>query len=104
MVDRSLYPADLAHMFAKRSGQSYRPSNGTEGEIFIENWCGDCAMSETCTIVAFTMSLTESHPDYPREWMYGDDGQPKCTAHRTVDQETGTVRCDKTMDLFGAPA
>ena len=55
----------------------YRPSNGTEGDIFFDNWCRHCARdkamregadfdecddNELCDIIARTFSRDEGRP------------------------------------------
>ena len=30
--------------------EKYRPSNGTEGEWFMEEWCGRCQIKGICKI------------------------------------------------------
>lgn len=67
----------------------YRPSNGTEGEIFQGDWCSRCERdrpsregdpSEGCSILVKVYALPIDDPAYPEEWTYGPDGQPLCTA------------------------
>lgn len=63
--------------------RSYRPSNGTEGEFFQSAWCFRCANdsdNNPCEILDYTMAFSINDPDYPKQWIYGDDGKPKCTA------------------------
>jgi len=73
----------------------YRPSNGTEGEIFIARWCGTCEHererrenpdADGCEIVTWTMALAITDARYPQEWQHGTNG-PRCTAYC----EDGTV-------------
>lgn len=71
-------------------GEPYRPSNGLEGACFMAEWCGRCQRdaafqadpehNDGCEIAANTMCFDIDDPQYPKEWIYGDDGQPKCTA------------------------
>lgn len=76
----------------------YRPSNGTEGECFIRGWCAVCRHDRAardsrgepgdgCDILAWTMAVDIDSPKYPKEWRYGDDGQPICTAFCWDDKE-----------------
>ncbi len=87
----------------------YRPSNGTEGECFYENWCLHCSRDaafrddpdsgDGCPIVASTYVFEINDPLYPKEWIEDDDGSnPRCTAFTT--NPTCPVRCDKTQDMF----
>ncbi len=95
--------------------KKFRPANGTEGEIFIDGWCRNCArykaMSEgadvdecddnqLCKIIGDTMAYDITDPKYPVEWIYGEDGQPKCTAFVEVGKPVPPTRCDKTLELF----
>lgn len=66
------------------SKRKYRPSNGTEGEMFMERFCYQCVHeeygeSELCDILTRTMIYDVEDDKYPDEWVYGDDG-PVCTA------------------------
>ena len=62
-------------------GKSYRPSNGTEGEVFCEAFCFRCRKNNKgCRIKIMTMALDANDPNYPKEWVYAEDGQPICTA------------------------
>ena len=64
----------------------YRPSNGTEGDIFQAAWCANCARSNydnpdlACVIELQAMAHRISDPEYPREWQYSNAGVPQCTA------------------------
>lgn len=74
----------------------YRPSNGTEGEMFCSEWCDRCTRDEAarrdmawieagCPVRAGTFAFAIDDPDYPKEWVYGPDGQPVCTAFKESD-------------------
>lgn len=69
---------------------SYRPSNGTEGEAFIGEFCCQCVKDRACNnadpdyangcpILAATFACDESDPHYPKEWIEDELG-PRCTA------------------------
>ena len=67
----------------KETISKYRPSNGTEGEIFIGHFCEHCRkdlVNEGCKIQLRTMAFDIDEPEYPREWVYGADGKPTFTA------------------------
>ena len=103
------FPADLAKLYVEQAGQPYQPSNGTEGEVFWSEWCYTCARdkamreganfedcddNERCDIIA------ASFRGEAKEWVFGADGQPMCTAFH----EFGTpelYRCPATADMFG---
>lgn len=62
--------------------EKYRPSNGTEGDWFMSQFCDRCAKdteASPCPIIAATMALDVDDPDYPEEWIEDDSG-PRCTA------------------------
>ena len=89
MIDRRIFPDDLAASLKERGvcGKPYRPSNFTEGEIFRESYCTHCFRNEPekgggCDIAVETFWLAVDDPKYPKEWVYGDDGQPTCTAFK----------------------
>lgn len=81
-MPHGIYVPEHAAMLVDQAGEKWRPSNGTEGEIFTNSWCGQCKrnMPGLCSILAATMVYDEASEHYPSEWQYGDDGQPKCTA------------------------
>jgi len=90
-----------------RPGQPYRPSNGSEGECFIDHWCGACTHDAVfrddpdsglgCQIVADTFVYDKGDPRYPKEWVYDRSGVPCCTAFAEMDE---LPRCDKTIDMM----
>ena len=63
-------------------GRYYYPSNGWEGGDFQERWCVPCKndANNDCRI------LTASYMGPVVQWVYGEDGTPKCTAFE-VDHE-----------------
>ncbi len=103
-----MYPPDHAERLKHRAGQKWRPSNGTEGELFYENWCATCVrdaahradptLADGCDILAATMAWGIGDEAYPEAWRYGSDGQPRCTAFTTSED---FYRCPETADLFG---
>ncbi len=67
---------------AKGYGLKYRPSNGSEGDMFMDRWCSDCKRDHlTCEIIAAANCFDTADDNYPPEWTYREDGQPCCTAH-----------------------
>lgn len=81
----------------------YRPSNGTEGEIFQSAWCQKCSRDNYdpdtgeggCYILIFSMAYGIDHPDYPKEWVQ-DEAGPRCTAFSAPEPS----RCPDTPDMF----
>lgn len=68
--------------------EHYRPSCGTEGMCFQEDWCGNCTKNRPnakdggCKIIVATLIYDVEDADYPPEWRYDDDGRPICTAFK----------------------
>lgn len=97
--------------------EPYRPSTGTEGADFQEQWCCRCrrdqAFQETfdspygpeegCPIVADTFVYEIDDPKYPKEWIYDADGRPICTAFEHIDAPEKKYRCSQTPDFFTPP-
>ena len=86
-MNQCIFPEHLAEKYKECSGQKYRPSNQTEGDSFMERWCNRCIHDEfnpdnegCCEILTRTMFYDKNDPEYPEQWQYGKDGQPKCTA------------------------
>ena len=71
--------------------ESYRPSNGTEGIGFYENWCSRCRHDGPddedggCQILCRTLTFNVTDSEYPEEWTYDDEGSPTCTAFEEED-------------------
>lgn len=80
----------------------YRPSNGTEGEGFIGQWCCTCERDndESCDILARTFAFDIADPEYPREWLIGKAG-PECTAWIPLGEPVPPPRCPATLEMFG---
>lgn len=84
----ALFTDELAERLKSRAGEKYRPSNGSEGMMFMERWCGKCqrdaayraGTGDGCPIVANALVFGVDDDGYPAEWCYGDDGQPLCAA------------------------
>ena len=87
-----LFDDNLANKLKKRVGQKYRPSNGTEGDIFTSYYCANCLNEEwmhtgndndkKCEILSNTMIFDIDLKEYPSEWQYTKEGQPTCTAFK----------------------
>ena len=82
-----MFTKELADRLKERVGQKYRPSNGTEGDMFTEKFCENCVregdgdkFESFCEIAAKSFAFDIDEPGYPPEWQYGPDGQPVCTA------------------------
>lgn len=61
------------------AGTKYRPSNGTESLLFEEDWCNKCSKFNKCGIWLDAWAYEVDESQYPREWIFDDDGVPKCT-------------------------
>lgn len=91
-------------------GSIYRPSSGTEGMVFMDDWCASCDRDAAfrrdpdrnpgCDIIARTMALKETDPRYPTEWIYDENGSACCTAWCKEEKDGEAPRCEKTIDLF----
>lgn len=82
--------------------KKYRPSNGSEGEVFQAKWCDHCLNDDVenedyCEILNNSLIFGAQDDGYPDEWIIGKDGHPKCTA---FESDGTPQRCDKTTDLF----
>lgn len=96
----------------------YQPSNGTEGECFIDKWCANCIHEDwlhtqkdgdkKCDILSNTMIYNLSDPEYPTEWIE-EDGVPRCTAFKKrveylCDTSAPPIERDpNTLELFLQP-
>ena len=78
-----------------RAGKSFVPSNGTEGEIFMSNWCHRCIKESGCSILTGAMFGKR-----PKQWRYDDAEEPECTSFRDQKRKTN-YHCRETEDMFG---
>lgn len=79
----------------RQPGEKYRPSNGTEGEGFIDCHCRDCihgkyehtgdVKDKPCDILSRSLMYDLKDKEYPEEWTYDNQGKPTCTAWRKWD-------------------
>jgi hypothetical protein len=82
----------------------YRPSNGTEGLDFQEEFCDRCrrdaeyrrteAGRDSCPIVSAALTYLPEHPSYPVEWVQDESGA-RCTAFEPMDEPADEpAECD----------
>ena len=73
---------------------SYRPSNGTEGECFQAQWCDRCwrDRNQRCSILAKTLFWAITDPEYPKQWNYDDNNKPQCTAFLSYAQHEAQIQ------------
>jgi hypothetical protein len=82
--------------YPELAGKTYRPSNGTEGMIFEETFCHHCMAYDfgaECPIYMAALVYDSGNDEYPKEWIYDQDGRPTCTAF-----------CDRRSHEKKAPA
>ena len=92
-----------AEAMQRNAGTAYRPSNGTEGAFFEGAWCAGCRRGgehAACRIHMMALAHDIEDPGYPREWIYGSDGQPCCTAFSDKHAPRPAYRCKATPDLL----
>ncbi len=70
--------------------EPYRPSNATEGDIFMARWCFQCVKCEPddkdpCPILGDTLALNLSDKGYPVAWITDEESGPRCTAFQSED-------------------
>lgn len=84
----------------------YRPSNDTEGMMFMEHWCDRCARDAAtrngkpehgCPILAATLAFDVDDPDYPNAWIrQANDtewpGTARCTEFVPAEELSNRAR------------
>lgn len=85
----------VLYCFPDSAGESFRPSNGTEGMIFMDAFCEHCINEKwchtqndddkKCDILSNSMLYDPGEPGYPEEWVYNEEGWPVCTAWKRWD-------------------
>lgn len=105
-MTRSIYPDGA---YEAKAGKPYRPSNGTEGDLFVNAWCTDCYRFDAedgpldCPVFEGMFCHEIGEEGYPEELVWADNGQPLCKAfihHLDAEEKQETYRCDATPDLF----
>lgn len=101
--------SEYVPMAGPHPGERYMPSNGTDGQCFIEEWCCNCQRDrslrdgveldecdddEKCEIVA------ASFRDEAVEWRELEDGRCICVAFVPAGQSIPVPRCENTADMF----
>lgn len=79
----------------RNNNKKYCPSNGTEGEYFMEKFCYQCIHDKfchtadhndkMCDLIANAMAFDVNDDRFPREWTYDESGEPTCTAWKKWD-------------------
>lgn len=88
------------------AGKPYRQSNGTEGELFREQFCYRCRYEQDeddpCPILTASFAFSVGDAGYPSEWVYDRHGHPICKAfHDVLSSEPDIpARCPDTIDMF----
>lgn len=76
--------------------RAYRPSNGTEGELFMQKYCYTCKKDDQkdlfCPLLGDALCFDVDDEEFPKEWTYGLDGLPTCTAYEPNDELFAPVR------------
>ena len=86
--------------------EPYRPSNGTEGEYFMNEYCYRCAKDDPekdilCPIIIASMGYDIEDEGYPSDtWVYFNE-KPTCLAFRERGGDDGPEPVDpRQLDLF----
>ena len=75
--------------------ETFKPSNGTHGELFCAAFCWRCKAEEggkECPLLTATLVYDEADPEYPKEWVIDTDAHPgliggagaRCTAFQPI--------------------
>jgi hypothetical protein len=91
----------------------YRPSNGTEGMMFMAEFCERCERErlwrkdqdkyDGCQIAANSLVFNIGEDGYPAEWIEDDEG-PRCTAFEPERKPQKRIRKPKLDgELFSNP-
>lgn len=83
--------------------ERYRPSNGTEGDIFKADFCQRCQRDADadapCEILTNSMVFDINDAAYPSEWIKDERG-PRCTAFIVEGSELGSFVYDHRQQDF----
>ena len=78
--------------------KKYRPSHGTEGDLFEDRFCANCQnidynlidegdQAGDCDILSRSFWCEIDDDDYPEEWCYDEKGKPTCTAFKKSENK-----------------
>lgn len=88
----------------------YRPSNGTEGDMFMDNFCYQCIHenpkengSPKCEIITLVMCYDTKDKEYPKEWCYDENEKPTCTKFTKFDWSNDNDGDEYTPPLAPIP-
>lgn len=74
----------MPYKIPAKAGAPYRPSNGIEGDMFMERFCHRCQLGtdETggCPIIDTAFWRDIGEPEYPKELTHDSEGCPTCTS------------------------
>lgn len=75
--------------------KKYQPSNGSEGDWFIDSHCAQCIREKfmhtnndndkKCDIFSRTLVYHVTEPEYPSEWTFDENENPICTEFKKWD-------------------
>jgi len=66
--------------------EPFRPSNATQGDGFMAEFCEQCLLAEACDIPHFAMMYQIGDPMYPPEWIINDKNAAECTAFEAINK------------------
>ena len=86
--EKEIIHMQVLYCFPDSAGQPFRPANGTEGEIFEEAFCMRCQKDaewyeeerNPCGIHSDALIFGVGATEFPKEWIFDQDGWPTCTA------------------------
>lgn len=77
---------------SENAGTPYCPSNGSEGMWFTDKYCMNCFHCDPdpegekqCEILMRSMMYHINEPEFPKEWIYNEEGKPSCSAYKKWD-------------------
>lgn len=95
----SAFP-EVLYKFPHCAGKPFIPSNGTEGDMFMEEFCFQCIHErwthrqkedrdeDKCGIMNRALLYDTKDPEYPKEWVFTAEGWPVCTSWKKFDWGT----------------
>ena len=90
-------------------GVAWIPSNGTEAEQFMHDWCRHCARDKAmrdgadfdeCDDNDLCEIIAAAYRGQAVEWRELSDGSTKCVAFIPADRPIPQPRCEHTPELF----
>ena len=75
---------------AARPLRPFQCENLQQWRVFKERWCNSCSSFAGCKIPQLATTFDPGDPQYPKDWVVAENGNPMCLAFRPFDNVSGS--------------